>query len=126
MEDAAVRERAEAMCEALVAGDVDRAIGHFSEELKRNIGEVLALLPLPANEATIQSLERGGSGFNVVIRFAGETEEVEIQTRWKDRDGEPKMVEASHLSRVPMAEGAAEADEGVEGGAGPADGAPGG
>jgi hypothetical protein len=113
MEDAAVRERAEAMCEALVAGDVDRAIGDFSEELKRNLGEVLALLPLPANEATIQSLERGGSGFNVVIRFAGETEEVEIQTRWKDRDGAPKMVEASHLSRVAMApaEGALEPGE---------------
>jgi hypothetical protein len=121
MEDAAVRERAEAMCEALVAGDVDRAIGDFSEELKRNLGEVLALLPLPANEATIQSLERGGSGFNVVIRFASETEEVEIQTRWKDRDGEPKMVEASHLSRVPMAEPAAD-EEGGEPGAEPADG----
>ena len=114
MEDAAVRERAEAMCEALVAGDVDRAIGDFSEELKRNLGEVLALLPLPANEATIQSLERGGSGFNVVIRFAGETEEVEIQTRWKDRDGEPKMVEASHLSRVPMAQPEGELEPGEE------------
>jgi len=121
MEDAAVRERAEAMCEALVAGDVDRAIGDFSEELKRNLGEVLALLPLPANEATIQSLERGGSGFNVVIRFASETEEVEIQTRWKDRDGEPKLVEASHLSRVPMAEPAV-GEEGAEPGTEPADG----
>jgi len=114
MEDAAVRERAEAMCEALVAGDVDRAIGDFSEELKRNLGEVLALLPLPANEATIQSLERGGSGFNVVIRFAGETEEVEIQTRWKDRDGEPKMVEASHLSRVAMGQPEGEPEPGEE------------
>ncbi len=116
MEDAAVRERAEAMCEALVAGDVDRAIGDFSDELRRNLGEVLALLPLPANEATIQSLERGGSGFNVVIRFAGETDEVEIQTRWKDRDGEPKMVEASHLSRVAMPEPAGELESGDEAG----------
>jgi hypothetical protein len=114
MEDAAVRERAEAMCEALVAGDVDRAIGDFSEELKRNLGEVLALLPLPANEATIQSLERGGSGYNVVIRFAGETEEVEIQTRWKERDGVPKMVEASHLSRVAMAQPEGELEAGEE------------
>jgi hypothetical protein len=114
MEDAAVRERAEAMCEALVAGDVDRAIGDFSEELKRNLGEVLALLPLPANEATIQSLERGGSGFNVVIRFASETEEVEIQTRWKDRDGEPKMVEVSHLSRVAVAPPEGELEPGEE------------
>jgi hypothetical protein len=34
--------------EALVAGHVDRAIGSFSPELKRNVGEVIALLPLPA------------------------------------------------------------------------------
>jgi hypothetical protein len=114
MEDSAVRERAEAMCEALVAGDVDRAIGDFSEELKRNLGEVLALLPLPANEATIQSLERGGSGFNVVIRFAGETDEVEIQTRWKDRDGRPKMVEASHMSRVAMTQPEGELEPGED------------
>ena len=30
----------------------------------------------------------------------GETDEVELQTRWKDRDGEPTLVEASHLSRT--------------------------
>jgi hypothetical protein len=114
MEDAAVRERAEAMCEALVAGDVDRAIGDFSEELKRNLGEVLALLPLPAIEGTVESVERGGSGFNVVLHLISETDDVQIQTRWKDRDGEPKMVEASHLSRVAMAEPEGEPESGEE------------
>jgi len=114
MDDAAVRGRAEAVCEALVAGDIDRAIGDFSEELRRNLGEVLALLPLPATEATVESVERGGSGFNVVLRLVSGTDEVQIQTRWKDRDGLPKMVEASHLSRTIVEEAKEAAEPGGE------------
>jgi hypothetical protein len=118
MDEPAVRERAQALCEALVAGDIDRAIQDFSKELRQNLGEVLALLPLPSSEATVESVQHGGSGYNVVIRLVGETEEVQIQTRWKDRDGKPTVVEAGHLSRTVTAvqdaegegEGAADAD----------------
>ena len=102
MDEAAVRARAQAVCDALAAGDVELARGDFSPELQRNLGEVLSLMPLPANEVVIQSVEHGGSGYNVVIRIAGEVDEVLIQTRWKDRDGEPKMVEASHLASTPI------------------------
>jgi hypothetical protein len=104
MEEPQVREHAEAFCAALVAGDVERAIEDFSKELRGNLGEVLVLFPLPAIEGTIESIERGGSsGFTVVLRLVGETEEVMIQTRWKDRDDRPTIVEASHLSRVETA-----------------------
>jgi hypothetical protein len=103
-----VRERATAFCGALDAGDVEGATRHMSPELQRNLGEVLALLPLPSNESTVESVEKAGPGWNVVLRLAGETDEVELQTRWKDRDGEPTLVEASHLSRT---ERAASADE---------------
>jgi hypothetical protein len=95
----AVRDRATAFADALVAGDVERATENLSKELRRNLGEVLALIPLPAHEATLESVEQGGSGYNVVIRLVGDTEETRIQTRWKDRDGQPTIVEASHLSR---------------------------
>jgi hypothetical protein len=112
MDEPAVRERAQAVCDALAAGDIERARGDFSPELQRNLGEVLALMPLPANEVVIESVEHGGSGYNVVIRIAGEVDEVLVQTRWKDRDGEPKMVEASHLASTPTAAPAdADADE---------------
>ena len=119
MDEPAVRERARGFCDALVAGDVDRAIGDLSNELRRNVGEVLALLPLPANDATVESVAHGGSGYDVVIRLQGETEEVQIQTRWKDRDGRPTIVEASHLSKTVryVPEGADEG-EGEDGAAG--------
>jgi hypothetical protein len=112
MDEQAVRDHARAMCDALVAGDIGVATKDFSPELQRNLGEVLSLLPLPANEATVDSVEQGGSGFNVVIRIAGEIDEVLIQTRWKDREGRPTVVEASHLSKTVRV---AEVGEGAEG-----------
>ena len=104
MNDDDAREHAQAMCDALVAGDVERATADLSEQLRHNLGEVLILLPLPATEATVESVERTGSGYTVMLRVVGESEAVEIQTRWKDRDGKPKIVEASHLGRTPLAE----------------------
>ena len=100
MDENDVRSSAQAVCDALVAGDVDTAIGYLSEELKRNLGEVVALLPLPATEVAIESIERGASAFVVVVRLVGESHEDLLQTRWKDRDGDPRIVEVSHLSRT--------------------------
>lgn len=108
-----VRERATAFCEALDAGDVDAATGFMSPELKRNLGEVLALLPLPSSGSEVVTADRAGSGFDVVLRLVGPADEVELQTRWKDRDGEPTLVEASHLrrtERVPAETGVDEGD----------------
>lgn len=103
MDDATVRERAQAMCDAIVAGDVDAATADASPELRRNLGEVIGLFPLPATEASIESITQGGSSFVVVLDLVGESDEVQIQTRWKDRDGTPTLVEASHLSRTERA-----------------------
>ena len=100
MDEDDVRSCARAFGDALVAGDVDAAIAYLSDELRRNVGEVVALLPLPATEAEIASTERGSAAYVVVMRLAGETHETELQTRWKDRDGEPRIVEVSHLSRT--------------------------
>ena len=114
MDEDTVREAATAFCAALDAGDVERAIEYMSPELRQNLGEVLALMPLPTNESAVSSVERGGSGFSVVVRLAGEVDEVELQTRWKDRDGEPTLVEVSHLSSTERvaADGGEAADDG--------------
>jgi hypothetical protein len=116
VDEQAVRAQAQSFCDALAAGNVDQAIAALSPELRRNAGEVLALLPLPAREVTIESVERSGAGYNVVIRLSGESDEDLVQTRWKNRDGRPTVVEASHLSRTERAE----PDEDEEGGV-PAD-----
>jgi len=98
MDEQQVRERAEAVCAALVAGDVARMTEDISAELRQNLGEVLALLPLPATEATVESIKHGGAAYVVVVRLVGESEDVRIESRWKDRGGHPTIVEMSHLS----------------------------
>lgn len=109
MDESVVRTSVQAVGDALVAGDVDTVLGYLSDELKRNPGEIVAMLPLPATETSIASLEHTTSAVVVVLHVVGETSEVELQTRWKDRDGEPRIVEVSHLSRVereaPVGEG---------------------
>jgi hypothetical protein len=120
VEEQGVRERAEALCAALVDGNIEAATEDFSKELRQNLGEVLVLLPLPAMEATVDSIERGGgSGFTIVLRLVGENEEVLIQTRWKEREDRPTLVELSHLSRTettaPADDAAGESDGAGEG-----------
>ena len=111
MDETQVRERAEAVCAALVTGDVGKATEDFSKELRQNLGEVVALLPLPATEGTIESIDRGGgSSFTVVLRLVGETEEVLLQTRWKERDDRPTLIELSHLSATELAIQSGEAE----------------
>lgn len=110
MDEASVREHAQALCDALVAGDMDRAIESLSAELQHNLGEVIALFPLPVKEASIDSVEHGGAGYNVVLRVVGDAEEVMVQTRWKERDDHPTVVEASHLSRTVLEAQNAEAE----------------
>ncbi len=76
---------------------MERAAEDFSPELHSNLGQFVSLLPLPLTEATVESVEQTASGYVVVIRAVGENDTVRMQTRWKDRDGSPTMVEASHI-----------------------------
>jgi len=97
MDEQAVREHAQAHCDALLAGDIDRATTQLSNELRSNLGHVVALLPLPLTEASVESVSKTGSGYLAVLRLVGQNDDVRLQTRWKDRDGQPTIVEASHI-----------------------------
>jgi hypothetical protein len=99
----AVREQAQGFCAALVAGDMDRAGEDLSQELRSNLGQLVAILPLPLIEATIESVEVGGSGYVAILHLIGENGETRLQTRWKDRDGQPTIVEASHVAEATAA-----------------------
>jgi hypothetical protein len=110
MDAQTVREHAEAWCTALLDGDMTRAVDQLSRELQANAGQIVAILPLPLSEATVESVEVGGSGYVALLRLVGESGQIELQTRWKDRDGKPTIVEASHVAE-PVAEEAAPAAE---------------
>jgi hypothetical protein len=111
MTEQAVREHAQAFCDALMGGDIGHAADQMSRELRANLGPIVAMLPLPMAEGSIASVEATGAGFRVVLRLVGEVDTVELETRWKDRDGRPTMVEASRVHEEPAQEGEVSAPE---------------
>jgi hypothetical protein len=98
MEEQIVREHAQAHCDALLAGDVGRAAEELSNELRANLGQLVSMLPMPLTAATVESVERTGSGIRAVLHLTGERAETRLETRWKDRNGRPTIVEVSHLT----------------------------
>jgi len=101
MTEEEVRQQTAAICAALVGGDVGQVVEALSDELKRNPGEVVAMLPLPAVAAEVLRLEGsgGGAAYVALLDVTSETEHLELQLRWKDRNGQPRIVEVSHVSR---------------------------
>ena len=107
MNELVVRDRAQAHVDALMAGDVERAAEAFSDGLRHNLGTITAQLPLPLTAATVESVEMGGSGYIAILHLVGETD-VRFATRWKERDGQPTIVEVSHLAEPQPARDAEE------------------
>ena len=106
MDEQTVQQHAQGHIDALMAGDVGRALEDLSAELRRQPGELMAMLPLPLSSAEVESVDMAGSGYTAVLHLIGETDETRLETRWKERDGRPTIVEVSHLSSsaVPVAE----------------------
>jgi hypothetical protein len=101
MDEQSVREHAQAHCDALLAGDIGLASQEMSRELQSNLGQMVAMLPLPLTEARVEAIEVTAKGYRAVLHLVGEGGAIRLETRWKDRDGRPTMVEASHIPDAP-------------------------
>jgi hypothetical protein len=112
MTEQAVRDHAQAFCDALLAGDIGQAADELSSQLRSNMGPIVAMLPLPLTEAAIESVETTGTGYRAVLRLVGEGDALQLETRWKDRDGRPTIVEASRVHEKPPAEALTAESEG--------------
>ena len=104
MDEEAVREHAQATCEALLAGDIGKASEQMSKELRSSLGPIVAMLPMPMTEASIESIESTPTGYKAVLHLVGEGDTLRLETRWKDRDGQPTIVEASRVHEEPPPE----------------------
>jgi hypothetical protein len=102
MDEQAVREHAQATCAALLAGDIGKAAEQMSKELRSSLGPIVAMLPMPMTEASIESIESTPTGYKAVLHLVGEGDTLRLETRWKDRDGRPTIVEASRVHEEPV------------------------
>jgi len=64
------------------------------------------MLPMPMTAATVESVEMTRTGYLAVLRLVGETDTIHLETRWKDRDGRPTIVEASRVHEAAVEDGA--------------------
>lgn len=101
MDEQSIREHAQAYADALRAGDIGEAAKAMSPELQRNMGPVVAMLPLPLTEATVESVDMTGKAYVAVLHLVGDEGAIRLETRWKERDGQPTIVEASHQPEEP-------------------------
>jgi hypothetical protein len=95
MDENAVRERADAHGQAVVAGDLNRAGGDLTKEAMAGAGSVMKSLPRPVTGAEIESVESADDGYVVLIRYSGTDSEVKVRSRWVDEAGTPKIAELS-------------------------------
>ena len=102
MDEQAVREHAQAHADALLAGDIGKASEQMSKELHSTLGQFASMLPMPMTEASIESIESTPTGYKAVLHLVGEGDTLRLETRWKDRDGRPTIVEASRVHEEPV------------------------
>lgn len=101
MDEHGVREHAQAHADALLAGDIGKASEQMSKELHSTLGQFPSMLPMPMTEASSASVESTPTGCRVVLHLVGEGDTLRLETRWKDRDGQPTIVEASRVHEEP-------------------------
>jgi hypothetical protein len=112
MDEQSVRQHAQAHCDALLSGDIGLAGKEMSRELQANLGQFVAMLPLPLTAASVESVEMTGKAYSAVLNLVGDGGTIRMETRWKDRDGRPTMVEASHIPEAPPTPAPEEGEEG--------------
>ena len=93
MDEAKVREHAEAHGQAVVAGDLNKAGQDLTKEGMKAAGNVMPKLPRPVTSAEVVGIEESGSDTVVLIRYAGEDSEATVRSQWADRDGRPMIVD---------------------------------
>ena len=95
MDDASFREQVEAHGAAIVAGDMNRALEDFSDELKPGVPDMAQHLPQPVRAADILSVDGNGEQFQVKIRYSGDGPSLTVATTWEERDGRPLIIVAT-------------------------------
>lgn len=93
MDETTIRERAQAHGEATVAGDLKRASSDLDKTAYAAAGDVMKKMPEDLSSCEVVSVTADGSDWLASIRYGGSSETTTVESRWADRDGEPKIVD---------------------------------
>lgn len=93
MDEAIVRQHAEAHGQATVAGDLKTAGADLTPEGMSKAGAVMAKMPKELTGSSIESVSIDGDVATVRIKYTGTDGEAQVDSDWTDRDGRPKIVD---------------------------------
>ena len=92
MDEARLREEAEAHGRATVEGDLKTAGSVLDKEAYGPAGQVMEKMPKPLESSEVGSVEMEGDEALVQIRYSGGGDEIVVESRWAEREGSPKIV----------------------------------
>ena len=93
MDEAMVRQRAEAHGQATVAGDLKAAGSDLDKSAYGAAGEVMKKMPADLASSEVTDVRAEGDDCVVSIRYSGATDSATVESRWSERDGVPKIVD---------------------------------
>ncbi|MEA2433118.1 MAG: hypothetical protein QOG54_575 [Actinomycetota bacterium] len=92
MDDASVRQAAEAHAVATVSGDLKTAGSYLDKSAYSAAGEVMKSMPDPLEASQVTTVEAADEGFDVRIEYSGAGSTTTILSTWQAIDGAPKIV----------------------------------
>jgi len=94
MDDQQAREHVKQHADSVVRGDMDAVVADFSDDLRPHVPELVQSLPQPVTRADVLSVDVGETASVAMIRYAGDTGEVTVRSRWQEQGGRPVIVHA--------------------------------
>jgi hypothetical protein len=98
MDQAAVRQHAEAHGQAIVDNDMQKAGGDLSGDVLKYATDIMKQLPRPVTAAEVVTVQDAGDVCLADIRYSGDEKTVDVRSRWQEIDGRPRIVELEVLS----------------------------
>jgi hypothetical protein len=93
MDQAEIRERAEAHAKAVVEGDLVVASKDLTDEARAQAPDVMKELPRPVTGADVGEVRTEGDDFVVGILYKGQDSEKQVESRWVEAGGRPMISE---------------------------------
>lgn len=94
MDEATVRQHAEAHAQAVMQGDNNRAGSDLTKDAMAGVGPVMKAMPNPIVSADVESVQSEGDAYRVTIRYRGsQDDENLVHSTWVDEGGRPKISE---------------------------------
>lgn len=93
MDEATIRQRAEAHGNAVAAGDMRTAGADLLPEAVAQAPQVMAGMPKELDSAEVVDVRTEGDSIYSVCAYRGGSDELRVQSRWVENDGDPKIAE---------------------------------